>query len=107
MSDIWQDPRTKEWVRHVLNDMVPKLVDCALTISLVPDDPEGDVKFWVELGASIMLNKPIVALVVGDREIPSRLAAVADEIVRCPDGLEAGAEQLQEAINRVLDGLPQ
>jgi hypothetical protein len=103
-DDAWQEPSAKRWVRHVLDEMAPKLADSALAISLVPDDRSGDVKFWVELGASICMNKPIVAVLLGDAPVPPKLALVADEIVRCPEGIDpAASEELTAAIGRVIE----
>lgn len=105
-KDIWNEPTAKAWVRHVLEEMVPKLRGSALVCSMVPTSPEGDVKFWVELGASIMMDKPIVAVVLGDVAVSTKLVAVADEVVRCPRGAgpEAAAE-IQAAITRVVERL--
>lgn len=103
MKDLWQEPTTKAWVRHVLDEMEPKLASSSLVVSLVPEDREGDVKFWVELGASIMYDKPIIAVVLGDGPVPAKLSAVADEIVRCPHGVDpASSDALKSAIERVL-----
>lgn len=103
MEDWANDPMAKRWVRHVLDDMAPKMAESALVAQIVPDDPNGDVKFWVELGASIMMDKPIVAVIFGDREIPAKLALVADEVVRLPEGVDpSGAKELTAAFRRVL-----
>lgn len=101
-ADPWQEPTAKAWIRHVLREMVPKMADSTLVISLVPGDDSGDVKFWVELGASIMMDKPILALIMGDRPIPAKLQAVADEVVRLPNGVDpAGSEAVVAAIKRM------
>lgn len=102
-DDAWQEPSAKAWARHVLNDMLPKLASSSVTISLVPEDREGDVKFWVELGASIMMDKPIIAVLLGDAPIPAKLALVADEIVRAPHGVDpTSSADLMEAMKRIL-----
>lgn len=102
-ADPWDEPSAKAWVHHVITDMVPKLESSACTISLVPDDV-GDVKFWVELGASIMLDKPILLVVTGMRPIPPKLALLADDIVRLPHGINAsGSEELAAAIKRMVE----
>jgi hypothetical protein len=83
--------------------MLPKLEGASITISLVPESREGDVKFWVELGASIMLDKPLIAVLFGDAPCPRKLALVADEIVRCPNGIDpASSDELAAALKRVL-----
>lgn len=89
-DDPWKDETAVVWARQVLDDMVPKLRDSACAISLYPSDGStGDVKYWVELGASICMNKPILLVVMGDAELPPKLAQVADEIVRLRNGLDA------------------
>jgi hypothetical protein len=105
-DDAWQEPNTQRWVRHVLDDMAPKLAGSAATISLVPDSNgpgEGDVKFWVELGAAIMLDKPIIAVTFDGRTVPERLRRVADEVVELTGGVSAeSSEELAAAIQRVV-----
>jgi hypothetical protein len=103
MADAWQEPTAQRWIRQVLDDMVPKMEDSAVVMSIVPDDRTGDVKFWVELGASIMLNKPLIAVVLGDAPVPSKLALVADEIVRLDRGVDAdGSAKVAAAFERVM-----
>lgn len=104
-QDPWQDPSAKLWVQEVLDKMVPAMKDSALVASIVPSE-EGDVQFWVELGASIMLNKPIIAVLFGDRDIPPKLKLIADEIVRLPEGVNPqAAEDLAQAIKRTEERL--
>jgi hypothetical protein len=102
-DDLWETPDARAWINDVLTGMAPKMADSVLVTSLVPDD-EGDVKFWVELGASIMMNKPLIALVMGNRPIPPKLAAVADEIVRVYGNLNSpGAQRrMAAAVERVM-----
>lgn len=101
-EDAWRnDPTFGRWVKSVLTDMKPKLEESALVCQLVPDDV-GEVKFWVELGASIMMDKPIVAVAFEGRQIPKKLRMIADEIVILPEGATPeGAVELEEAFERV------
>jgi hypothetical protein len=103
VSDPWQDPTTKAWIEHVVDEMVPKLKSSAVVVSIVPGTAELDVKFCVELGATIMLEKPLIITVFGDRPVPPKLEALADEVVRLPEGIDpAGSRALAEALERVL-----
>jgi hypothetical protein len=102
-SDPWQEPTSKAWIRHVVDEMVPKLAGSAAVISIVPADGELDIKFCVELGASIMLDKPIIATVFGDRPVPPKLLAIADEVVRLPEGVgPESSRELAAALRRVI-----
>lgn len=104
-QDPWDDASAKAWINFVIEEMVPKLSSSAMALSIVPDGDQwaaGDVKYWVELGASIMMDKPIIALVMNDRPIPPKLELVADELVRLPDGLGPEANDLiAAALERV------
>jgi len=94
----------EEWdayADHVLNEMLPKLKDSAYVMQLVPEDGRGDVKFWVELGASIMLDKPVMAVVFERAEVPEKLKLVADLIVRVPDG--ASPKRMAQIITHGLE----
>jgi hypothetical protein len=47
-------------------------------------DDRRPVKFAVELGVSIMLNKPIIAMIEEGVPIPDKLAAVCDHVLVMP-----------------------
>lgn len=102
-DDILNDPEFKAWAKRVTNELVPKLEGSACTISLVPEGP-ADVKFAVELGLSIMMDKPIVLVVSPGTQLPAKLVKIADEIVEFDwrKGSDvAGALRIGEAITRV------
>ena len=106
MSDyLRDDPEFQRFERNVLDDLLPKLRQSAVVMSLVPgDDP--DVKFAVELGMSIMLDKPIIALVQPGTHVPARLLRVADEIIEADLSTDAGRQsvmaRVQEAMQKVV-----
>lgn len=96
-----EDPAVQEWFALVRAHLVPKLRHSAVTVCLVPD--QVDVKFAVELGLSIMLDKPIILLVQPGRPVPPKLALLADEIVEGPLSDPTSAQRMSEAISRVRD----
>lgn len=103
MSTFWDDSNYREWESHVRQAVIPMLEETAVTISLIPRG-ETDIKFAVELGLSIMMDKPIIALVQPGMSIPSGLAAVAAEIVevdisRDPEGAQ---RSIMDAFARVM-----
>jgi hypothetical protein len=61
----------------------------------------------VELGASIMMDKPIIVMVRGEEPVPEKLRLVADEIVRVPRGPfgEEANRLMLGAITRMNDRL--
>lgn len=101
MDDWTEDPEAQKWIKHVLDELVPMIEDTSLTISIVPRTGT-DVKFAVELGFSIMYDKPIILVVFPGTVMPDHLRRVADEIVEFSDGDEdRNQRQLHAAINRV------
>lgn len=112
-NDWIDDPEAQRWVRAVLDDMAPKMADSAYVMQLVPtgEHSVGDVRFWVELGASIMMDKPILAIMVEGQEVPEKLKLIADRIVRVPPGspddiwrerLSKGVEQMNKDLDLKL-----
>jgi hypothetical protein len=103
VEEVWEDPEYQAWEKHVRDVVVPVLEGTAVTITLIPRG-RTDVKFAVELGMSIMLDKPIIALVQPGMSIPSGLAAVAAEIVEVDIAKDpAGAQRsITEAFGRVM-----
>jgi hypothetical protein len=101
-DDPFDSLEFQDYARHVRDELIPRLDQSALSISLVPEGI-GDVKFAVELGLSIMMDKPIIAVVTPGVQVPQKLALVADEIIE--GGLDdpTTLARLNEAIDRILE----
>jgi hypothetical protein len=103
-SNPYNDPRWKRWEKSVRDDLVPKLANSAMTISMISDE-EINIQFAVELGVSIMMDKPIIAVVLPGATPSAKLVAVCDEIVEGSPIAATTARRIQEAVKRVLAGL--
>lgn len=102
MTDYpFDDPDVQEWARHVREDLVPKVRQSAVGVSLVTA-AEPDVKFAVELGMMILLDKPIIAVVYPGVVVPEHLTRAADALVEGPTDSPGFGDRLQAAITRVL-----
>lgn len=102
-ADVLDDPEFKVFTSRVIGELVPKLQASRVTMTLVPKG-ELDVKFAVELGLSIMLNKPIIACVAAGQPIPDKLRLVADEVVEMPDNFKTNKRfqrELMAALERI------
>jgi hypothetical protein len=105
-NDPWKDPTLAAWAKHVIKDMVPAMEDSAFVISLTPVSGGGDIKYWVELGASIMMDKPLLVVAMPGVALPAKLMAIADEIVYLPEGVTPdGSVELAHAITRITEKL--
>jgi hypothetical protein len=87
--------------------LVPKLRSSAYFATVVPSLDGFDVQFAVELGAAIMLDMPIIALVRPGVQVPERLVRVAEAVLEFdPDDIAGNADRLSEVMERLTRGLP-
>lgn len=104
-SDWIDDPEASAWAKHVLDEVVPKIADSAAFVSLVPKG-EADIKFAVETGLALMLDKPMILAVSPGVQVPAKLLAIADAVVEfdpsTPDDTQA---RLHAALDDVMGGL--
>lgn len=103
MRDWEQDPDWLEFVKNVREDAMQKIAQSAVVMSIVPSG-EPDIKYAVELGLGILMDKPLVLVVMPGTEIPEHLRRVADRIIYADVDTEAGREKLALSM-RDLDGL--
>lgn len=91
------------WLAEAQEKLPPMIRGSACVMSLVPKgDP--DAKFSVELGMSIMLDKPIIAIVEPGMIVPKKLLAVADKVLYIKDLRTPGARKQMELAWRDLIG---
>lgn len=103
MSDWSETPEAQAWLHRALTELAPMIEASAVTVSLAPRG-ETDVKFAVELGLSIMFDKPIIVAVTPGQPIPDHLRRVADDIVEISaDGFtKTDGERIMAAARRHL-----
>jgi hypothetical protein len=106
MSDDWTtNPEWQRWVKDVRKNLVPAMRGSAYVMSLVPHDNEPDVKFAVELGMAIMMDKPIITVVEPGSKPSRHLVRVSDAILEVnPDAPDAAAElagRVKEAMRQM------
>lgn len=78
-TDPFETPEGKAWARHVRRELVPKLEESAVSLTIYTG--KMDVKLAVELGAAVLLDKPIILMVEPGTKVPERLVRVADRIL--------------------------
>lgn len=88
-----------EFFRRAREDLFPKMKGAALSIVIAADP---DPKLCMELGAAILLDKPIVVVVPEGQKLPTNLSRIASAIVQGDISQSKGKKQLQEAITRVI-----
>jgi hypothetical protein len=105
MSDYTNNPEWKAWEARCQAELVPMMRDSGSVVQLVPKGG-SDIKFAVELGLSIMMDKPILAIVQPGTETPPKLLKVADKIIEADLDTAAGHAKVQAEIREFLGETP-
>lgn len=98
----------QEWemfVKDAQDELQPKLEQSGFVMSLVPDQDKVDVKFALETGMAILMDKPIVIVAIPGTHIPSKLRKVADEVIVSDIRTPAGQRHVSEVIARMMKKL--
>jgi hypothetical protein len=104
MEDLMDDPEVRAWMEDARANLIPMIADADASISLVPSTLD-DVKHAVELGLSIMMDKPIIAVALDGRPVPEKMLKVADAVVRMTTAemrTPAGRAKIQAAFEQVV-----
>jgi len=100
MTIPWDDSAIKAWLENASRDMLPKMESSACAISIYSG--KVDPKLCLEVGAAILLNKPIVLLVPLEQGVPWALERAAACIVRGDAKDPATQKELSAALEWVL-----
>jgi hypothetical protein len=72
----------REWADRMRTRLIPKMADSGSILMIAPNVNEKfDIEFALQIGASILLEKPLILLAHTGRQIPSKLRAIADKII--------------------------
>jgi hypothetical protein len=82
-NDPLDHPEVRAWLDHAEQHTLPKILESAATIQIAPD--ELDPKSAIELGYSLLLDKPLIIVVPPGRSVPEHLVPAGDAIVEWPD----------------------
>src|SRR5580658_4356577 len=89
------DPEVALFLESAAQEMMPKME--ASAIALILFDGTIDAAICVQLGAAILMNKPIILIVVDKKEeLPAALLRVASEVVYGSMKEPGTKEQLKE-----------
>lgn len=104
MSDEnpFSTPEFKAYATRAMTELVPMMQGSALAVAMVPTG-EVDVKFAIELGFMVMMDKPILVLCPPGKHISGKLRAIADEIVESEPGRPEFEELMMAAVRRLQE----
>jgi len=92
-DDLYQEAEWKAYAKHFTEVVLPNLTNSAIAMHIAADAGELDVQAATELGASIMLDKPIIAIVIPGTNPAPKLLNVADEVIHIDPKREPGKFQ--------------
>jgi hypothetical protein len=80
--------------------MLPKMRESATVLVLAPTVGKFDVQFAVQIGAAILLEKPLLVIMPTGQTVAPKLARIADRIIYT-DG--PGDPRTQDDIKKFMD----
>lgn len=87
-----------EWFHEQIED---KMRESSIITALVPPKGELDWSICLQIGAAVLLDKPIMALVTPGTEVSKHLMAVADEIIEGPYDSAGFSERMRAGLERM------
>lgn len=109
MSD-WIDglspKESADWdsfVTRARSDAARKIDESAFVMSLVPLRDQLDIKFAVELGLAIMMDKPVIAVAFPGTPVPPGLRRVAHAVIELTEDFDtaAGRQEMREKLEPI------
>lgn len=87
--------------------LIPKMKDSASVLMIAPSmDEKFDIQFALQIGASILLEKPLILLVHRGRVIPPKLLAIADRIIEVDlNHITMDSFEIQKQIKQAMTDL--
>jgi len=97
----------KRWADDIRRRLIPKMRGSETVLMLAPDlEADFDVQFAVQIGAAILLEKPLILVVHTGRVIPPKLRAIADKVIDVDlDGITMSDTEVQNAIRQAMNDL--
>jgi hypothetical protein len=97
-----EDRAWADYSEHFRNDALPKLLSSAVFLSIQAEGPEIDVQQATQLGAAMLLGKPLLFVVPPGRTMPDCLRRAADYVIddwraedpRCQQELTAAIQAI-------------
>lgn len=98
-----ESPEFEKFASEVRRNLLPKIKSSYLVLATFTGTV--DVKFAIEIGAAILLDKPIIACVTPGTPIPEKLARVVDRFVEMDITDPTCQERLTDAITNLMEEL--
>jgi hypothetical protein len=94
----------ERWADDMRKRLIPKMASSAHVLMIAPDmSAEFDIQFALQIGAAILLEKPLILLVHPGRTVPPKLRAIADRIIEVDlDNTTMDAPEIQKQLQQAF-----
>ena len=90
-----------EYMERFRKEVAPMIANSALVTVIAPKDKTADIKIALEVGYSILLEKPLIVIKAKDRFVSPRLLAIADKVIE--GDVEIDSERMQKEMIEFLE----
>lgn len=101
MSATNDEEQWDVFVADARRQAIQPIMESAAVIVLLPGS-EVDVKVCLEIGAAVLLDKPILAIALPGRPVPVVLRRIATHVIEADPDTHEGRELIRLAVNDVL-----
>lgn len=100
----YESDQFRSWADTMRARLIPKMRDSANVLMIAPNMSEKfDIEFALQIGATILLEKPLILLVDRGRSIPPKLRAIADRIIEADlDMLTMDSPDIQRQLAQAM-----
>lgn len=97
----------KRWAADMRKRLIPEMRSSGSVLMISPNmEAEFDVEFALQIGACILLEKPLILIVHRGRVVPPKLRAIADRVIEADlDATTMDAPAIQGEIQRAISDL--
>jgi len=103
-KDPYESDDFKRWSADMRRRLIPKMRGSETVLMLAPDlKADFDISFALQIGACILLEKPLILVIHPGKIVPPKLRTIADRIIEIDlDGVTMNDAEIQEAIRRAM-----
>lgn len=104
--DPWQSSEFKAFAARWGRDVYPMLARSGVSITIQGSSPsEVDIQQALEIGMTLLLDKPLIVICPAGRTVPDQLRRVASAVIEGDLKDPAFQDRLAEVIKTVAEGL--
>jgi hypothetical protein len=103
MKSPYESADFKRWARDMRKRLIPEMRSSGHVLMIAPNlSTDFDIEFALQIGATILLEKPLILLRHKGRIVPPKLLAIADRIIEADLDDPVSVMEAQEQVRRAM-----